>query len=186
MECGILSDQGSNLHLPHWQANSLPLSHQGSPKCLLTQATKLAFQAHILLPFLKQGRFHIYLGPGRSRSPGTSCLYSSSKPEGWFIPKTSLDLLFFFWGSIRWNVAELGLSLWKFRCSTSILAPKPCVSGVPVLHSSQFKLSAKSTAAWMDLEIVILKGVSQTYKDKYCMISHMWNLKKLWWLFFSL
>ena len=107
MECGILSNQGSNLHLPHWQADSLPLSHQGSPKCLWIQATKLAFQAHILLPFLKQGRFHIHPGPGRSRSLGTSCLYPSSRPEGWLIPKTSLDLLIFFWGSIRWNVAEL-------------------------------------------------------------------------------
>ena len=29
--CGIFPDQGSNLCLPHWQADSLPLSHQGSP-----------------------------------------------------------------------------------------------------------------------------------------------------------
>ena len=29
--CGILPDQGSNLCLLHWQANSLPLSHQGNP-----------------------------------------------------------------------------------------------------------------------------------------------------------
>ena len=29
---GIFSTQGSNLHLLHWQANSLPLSHQGSPE----------------------------------------------------------------------------------------------------------------------------------------------------------
>ena len=28
--CGIFLDQGSNLHL-HWQTDSLPLSHQGSP-----------------------------------------------------------------------------------------------------------------------------------------------------------
>ena len=31
---GIFLDQGSNPYLPHWQANSLPLSHQGSPACL--------------------------------------------------------------------------------------------------------------------------------------------------------
>ena len=30
----------------------------------------------------------------------------------------------------------------------------------------------------MDLEINILSEVSQTEKDKYNMISHMWNLKK--------
>ena len=28
---GILPTQGSNPHLLHWQADSLPLSHQGSP-----------------------------------------------------------------------------------------------------------------------------------------------------------
>ena len=28
---GIVPTQGSNLHLPHWQVCSLPLSHQGSP-----------------------------------------------------------------------------------------------------------------------------------------------------------
>ena len=29
--CGILPDQGSNPHLLHWQADSQPLRHQGSP-----------------------------------------------------------------------------------------------------------------------------------------------------------
>ena len=29
--CGILLDEGSNLCLLHWQTDSLPLSHQGSP-----------------------------------------------------------------------------------------------------------------------------------------------------------
>ena len=98
-----------------------------------------------------------------SESLGTSCLYSSSKPEGWLILKTGLDLLFFFWGSIQWNVEELGLSSWKFRCSTRILAPKPCVSGVPLRHSRQFKPSAQSTAAGTDPEIVILKSQPDIY-----------------------
>ena len=31
LACGILPDQGSNSCLLHWQAGSLPLSHQGSP-----------------------------------------------------------------------------------------------------------------------------------------------------------
>ena len=34
MGCGILSDQGSNPCLLHWQADSLPLSHQRSPVLL--------------------------------------------------------------------------------------------------------------------------------------------------------
>ena len=29
--CGIFLDQGSNPGLLHWQADPLPLSHQGSP-----------------------------------------------------------------------------------------------------------------------------------------------------------
>ena len=33
-------------------------------------------------------------------------------------------------------------------------------------------------ATWMALEIIILSEVSQTEKDKYRMISYMWNLKK--------
>ena len=35
--CGILPDQGSNLCPLHWQADSQPLRHQGSPKdqCIL-------------------------------------------------------------------------------------------------------------------------------------------------------
>ena len=32
-------------------------------------------------------------------------------------------------------------------------------------------------ATWMQLEIIILNEVSQKEKDKYQMISHMWNLK---------
>ena len=32
--CGIFPDQGSNPCLPHWQADSQPLRHQGSPDSL--------------------------------------------------------------------------------------------------------------------------------------------------------
>ena len=30
--CGIILDQGSNPYLLHWQVDSLPLNHQGSPQ----------------------------------------------------------------------------------------------------------------------------------------------------------
>ena len=30
---------------------------------------------------------------------------------------------------------------------------------------------------WMDLEGIMLSEISQMEKDKYCMISHIWNLK---------
>ena len=33
--CGIFPDQGSNPCPLHWQADSQPLRHQGSPRCLL-------------------------------------------------------------------------------------------------------------------------------------------------------
>ena len=39
--CGIFLDQGLNLHLLHWQANSLPLSH-------LWEAPTLAFRLWFL------------------------------------------------------------------------------------------------------------------------------------------
>ena len=32
--CGIFPDEGLNLCLLHWQVDSLPLSHQGSLKCM--------------------------------------------------------------------------------------------------------------------------------------------------------
>ena len=36
---GILPDQGSNPCVPHWQADSLPLSHQGSPSNVFSLST---------------------------------------------------------------------------------------------------------------------------------------------------
>ena len=40
---GIFPTQGSNPHLLHWQVDSLPLSHLGSPSCaLLTQIPALS------------------------------------------------------------------------------------------------------------------------------------------------
>ena len=36
---GIFLDQGVNLCLLHWQADSLPLSHQGSPEYIILMCT---------------------------------------------------------------------------------------------------------------------------------------------------
>ena len=45
--CGVFPYQGSNLCLLHWQADSLPLSHQGSPLltaiCQIKRFTKKLF-----------------------------------------------------------------------------------------------------------------------------------------------
>ena len=44
MACGIFPDQGWNPHLPNWQVDSSPLSHQGSPTrsllCTFQQSLK--------------------------------------------------------------------------------------------------------------------------------------------------
>ena len=45
--CGIFPDQGWNTCLLHWQADSLPLDHQGSPSLLflhILALTSLACQ----------------------------------------------------------------------------------------------------------------------------------------------
>ena len=34
---------------------------------------------------------------------------------------------------------------------------------------------------WMDLEFVIQSEVSQKEKNKYHMLTHIWNLKKIKW-----
>ena len=42
--CGIFPDQGSNPCALHWQADSQPLRHQGSPQCRI-------FDSHFLCVF---------------------------------------------------------------------------------------------------------------------------------------
>ena len=41
--CGILLDQGSNLHPLHWQVDSYPLCHQGRPSAFLISILGLYF-----------------------------------------------------------------------------------------------------------------------------------------------
>ena len=44
--CGIFPDQGSNPCPPHWQADSYPLRHQGSPcTCLFISEMKLSMSS---------------------------------------------------------------------------------------------------------------------------------------------
>ena len=46
---GVFPDQGWNQHFLHWQANSLPLSHQGSPACIFFRVL-LSTSLNRLLP----------------------------------------------------------------------------------------------------------------------------------------
>ena len=74
--CGILLDQGSNLCLLHWQADSLPLSRQGSPNFTLLQAAVHSSQHHLLkrLPFPHR----VSLPPCRPRAPESAPSSSSA------------------------------------------------------------------------------------------------------------
>ena len=49
--CGILLDQGPNPGLLHWQADSLPLSHQGKPPCILDTMARVNKLDHTILYF---------------------------------------------------------------------------------------------------------------------------------------
>ena len=46
---GVFPDQGWNQHFLHWRANSLPLSHQGSPACIFFRVL-LSTSLNRLLP----------------------------------------------------------------------------------------------------------------------------------------
>ena len=49
---GNLLTQGSNLHLLHWQLDSLPLNHQGSLIIQLTQLRPLCHLSVVLFPYM--------------------------------------------------------------------------------------------------------------------------------------
>ena len=45
--CGILPDQGSNPRPLHWQADSQPLRHQGSPVLAIVNSTAVNAEVHV-------------------------------------------------------------------------------------------------------------------------------------------
>ena len=58
---GIFLDQGSNLCLLHWQADSLPLSHQGSPTSTFFRRLRVLFMP----PACRVGEFGFWSQPTR-------------------------------------------------------------------------------------------------------------------------
>ena len=50
--CEIFPDQGSNPHPLHWQADSQPLRHQGSPLIAFWKTSKQSFCFHALPGFI--------------------------------------------------------------------------------------------------------------------------------------
>ena len=57
MACGIFPDQGSNPCTPYWQADSLSLSHQGSPTALLSVQKSPCFFHSLPPPFSCWARY---------------------------------------------------------------------------------------------------------------------------------
>ena len=51
-------------------------------------------------------------------------------------------------------------------------------------HTQQYYLAIKKNkilpfaTTWMDLKSIMLSAISKTEKDKYSVITYMWNLKK--------
>ena len=64
---GILPDQGSNLHPPHWQVDSQPLCHQGSPLFMLTDLNNVGwdqvhwFALYALAIYCSYSWFYVFL-----------------------------------------------------------------------------------------------------------------------------
>ena len=75
--CGIFPDQGSNPCPLHWQADSQPLRHQGSPGLLLLESF---FVIYIYIFFIKKMRYdpHIINSPFKSVQCSSVLLYSQS------------------------------------------------------------------------------------------------------------
>ena len=81
MACGILQDQGSNLHLLHWQVDTLPLSHQGSLKVVLLKTCIQEEESFCNLPEEQQRKNGVW-NSRCSRYPTEShvCFVSRSCP----------------------------------------------------------------------------------------------------------
>ena len=76
--------------------------------------------------------------------------------------------------------AKLCLSLWKeLKCPSMDKWIKDVVNTHTHTHTQEYYSAIKKngilpfTATWMDLQGIMLSEI----KDKYCMISLMWNLK---------
>ena len=79
---GVFLAQGSNLHLLHWQVDSLPLCHLGSPK--LGNTKKTVTQTVKRLPTMQETRFQSLAG----EDPLEKEMAPHSNTLAWKIPWT--------------------------------------------------------------------------------------------------
>ena len=100
--CGIFLDQGLNLCLLHWQANSLPLSHQGSPVVvqslsrvgLFAAPWTVAHQIPLSMGFSRQEYWSEWLFPSpgnlanpgiKPASPALAGRFFTTEPREWLL-----------------------------------------------------------------------------------------------------
>ena len=80
--CGIFPDQGSNPCPLHWQVDSQPLRHQGSPNCGILSGVKIhlksteSHSADALFHF----SCNLLITSGRKSPPGAECLHTLPAP----------------------------------------------------------------------------------------------------------
>ena len=93
--CGILPDQGSNPCPPHWQADSQPLRHQGSPVGLLLQLYFAQTEITIFLEQPRERRREVSLGFLIHRPIRLSCVTTKAPtfPPFSFAPHSALPSL---------------------------------------------------------------------------------------------
>ena len=92
---GIFPTQGSNPCLLHWQAGSLPLSHQGSPACKVAPY-KLSIVSIILKPNVQLVAEQSLFTDGRSFLPPPSQQPQLLVPSVWLLPYLPMALSFVF------------------------------------------------------------------------------------------
>ena len=118
--CGIFPDQGSNPCPLHWQADSQPLHHQGSPLNLLNQ-----FLAHFIcsihICWAEWDQKHLQTGVVRAEPPSpVTC------PRGWAGSMLGL-----------WTVWQF-LSPWGTAAVTGQIARCPVCAGETLTGSKTF------------------------------------------------
>ena len=109
MACRIFLDQGSNPCPLHWQVDSLPLSHQGSPRTSF-EVMDLKFQFYLLLTV----KFWKNYFPGESQSEVAQSCPTLHDPMDCSLPGSSIH------GTIQARVLEWGAIAFSKQIWTTI------------------------------------------------------------------
>ena len=159
-ECGIFPDQGLNLCLLHWQADSLPLSHQGSPFHLLL--TTDLFQGDPFLPPLFPHQ------PSATKSVFSSIPPAPHVPHRVLAPRSQ---------ALLWAVSSAGL---PSSGHTLLLRPsRAAAQGSLLLCSVPCTLSPSGVYLVSPSSLRMASGFlspAQTHTEpQSCLSSHLMN-----------